>query len=132
MTKEDRTNEIHDYINYLETVYEKFIGNYSAKIIGFGFSQGVATITRWANVTKKRIDHLVLWAGNPGNELLAENRISNIPIQFILGEKDHFITEEAKIHLNEAFKKAGFNYTSIYFDGGHSVDKTVLQSLKFD
>ena len=132
MTKEDRTNEIQDYINYLESVYEKFIKNHSAKIIGFGFSQGVATITRWANATKKRIDHLVLWAGNPGNELLVENRITNIPIQFILGDKDHFITEEAKIHLNKEFKKAGFNFISIHFDGGHSVDKAVLQNLKFD
>ncbi|MBK9635338.1 MAG: dienelactone hydrolase family protein [Bacteroidetes bacterium] len=74
----------------------------------------------------------MLWAGNPGNELLIENRITNIPIQFILGDKDHFITEEAKIHLNKEFKKAGFNFISIHFDGGHSVDKAVLQNLKFD
>lgn len=132
MTKEDRNNEIIDYIHYIDIVYEQFITNQSAKIIAFGFSQGVATITRWANATNKKIDHLVLWAGNPGNELITENRISQLPIQFILGDKDHFISEDAKIHLNKTFEKAGFKYSTIIFEGGHSIDKAVLKNLKFN
>lgn len=65
MTKEDRLDEITDYSNYLTTLYNEFIPQFSndVKIILLGFSQGCATQVRWIMQAFPKFDHLVLWAG---------------------------------------------------------------------
>lgn len=132
MTKEDRENEITDYINYLNTTFEQFIGNHQAKIIAFGFSQGVATITRWADATQHKINHLVLWAGSIGHELFEKNNLSNIPIQYIVGLNDEFITEENRKEISEQLEKNKLNYSVIEYEGKHSIDKQILNHLIFN
>jgi predicted esterase len=67
MTREARAADIADYIEYLEQVNETLLaGAPEASLIGFGFSQGTATITRWAAAAARPVKRLVLWgAGLP-------------------------------------------------------------------
>ena len=70
MTKEDRLNEIKDYINYLNDVYEHFeLNKFSGEINALGFSQGGSTVTRWVNAGNCRIDKLIVYSGEVAPEL---------------------------------------------------------------
>jgi predicted esterase len=78
MTKEDRENDIKDYINFLDEVMDIVkaqVVNSSTKVIAFGFSQGVATVSRWVFNTKgHHPDELVLWAGLFPSDFALENK----------------------------------------------------------
>ena len=55
MTREDRENEIADYVDFLDAVYrESALG--AAHVTALGFSQGVATACRWAAMGNSRVD----------------------------------------------------------------------------
>src|SRR6266550_3439645 len=49
MTREDRLNEIADYVKYLDAVYADVFGGKptAARVRALGFSQGAATASRW-------------------------------------------------------------------------------------
>ncbi|MEX2590902.1 MAG: hypothetical protein WD334_11915, partial [Chitinophagales bacterium] len=68
MTSEDRENEIEDYCNYLQKLYEtikqQYTLNSNCKFILLGFSQGVATLSRWINRMEPDFDILVFYAGS--------------------------------------------------------------------
>ena len=62
MTKEDRLDDIQDYVSYLDQVVSTFIKP-NQRITLFGFSQGVATACRWLADGIIKPDNVVLWAG---------------------------------------------------------------------
>ena len=66
MTTEDRLNDIEDYIQFLDTLYEEVkqsLQNPNVKIHVLGFSQGAATATRWVGNNVSGMDSLILWSG---------------------------------------------------------------------
>ncbi len=63
MTKEDRINEITDYINYLNKLAGEIKNKYDlsqAKFHLLGFSQGVHTAVRWFTKSNFHFDNLIL------------------------------------------------------------------------
>jgi predicted esterase len=62
MTREDREYEIADYVAYLDRVHETIFRQVpaDARVIALGFSQGVATIARWAARTAAAVNALSL------------------------------------------------------------------------
>ena len=79
MTKENRLADIANYLNYLNALYAKEVGDSTLPVTVLGFSQGAATASRWVLDKKIRFDRLILWAGilppdmdfNSGKEILA-------------------------------------------------------------
>ncbi|MEO7647026.1 MAG: phospholipase, partial [Gemmatimonadaceae bacterium] len=66
MTREGRDAEIADQVTYLDLVRERVfdgLAGRGVRFVGFGFSQGTATVCRWAARTATPPDHLVLWGG---------------------------------------------------------------------
>lgn len=65
MTKEERLLDIDNYIKYLDSVAEKVLFNASndVKITLLGFSQGSATVCRWAEKLKFSFEKLILHSG---------------------------------------------------------------------
>src|SRR5438094_10559164 len=66
MTREDRLVEIADYVQYLDAVYQEVFGlldRSQVTVHALGFSQGVATASRWTAMGKARVDRLMLWGG---------------------------------------------------------------------
>jgi predicted esterase len=97
MTTEDRENEINDYILYLDNVYETLISQTSAKIVGFGFSQGAATIARWALQTHNRLNRIVFWGGSIPNDCLNDiPKLNSLHPYLLVGDSDEFITQNEK------------------------------------
>jgi predicted esterase len=129
MTREDRESEMKDYVDYLNKLYDTLVlTGHSSKVVVLGFSQGVATVSRWVYQNKRRIDSLIFYAGEPGNELQNPDCIS----QFTQSRKTLLLGKEDK-YFNEVWAEkykvllSGFEFVS--FDGGHEIKSDLLPSL---
>jgi predicted esterase len=132
MTREDRLDEIADFCNMLQQLYTAYRAKMpNAKLILFGFSQGCATQMRWAMRDFPDFDRMVMWAGAIPDDLNYHQEPgfwTNRPIDFICGDKDHFLTPEMveKHRKLLEFKQLKVNET--WFEGGHEVDREVLKT----
>lgn len=62
MTREDRQNEIKDYVRYLDLLHGEITKAHpGVRTIVVGFSQGGATAARWAQMGRAPIHRLILW-----------------------------------------------------------------------
>ena len=134
MTKEDRTSEIKDYINYLEQLYEQIIPkNCIAEIILLGFSQGSSTVSRWANATEHHFDKLVFYAGEIAPDVIPLQYHSPILASknyYAYGNQDKFIPEamfQQRVKLYDQL-----NLTILPFDGGHDIKLEVIEKILND
>ena len=133
MTKEDRLDEIADYVVFLELLRKK-IGwdkNPSVKVIYLGFSQGVNTLIRWMANVHQRCDHLLLWAGSLPEDMLLEQHQSyfgKISCSYFIGKADPYFNEQQGIDMEQLAIRAGIHTKVQRFDGDHRVDETVLRS----
>lgn len=122
MTTEDRENEINDYILYLDNVYETLISQTSAKIVGFGFSQGAATIARWALQTHNRLNRIVFWGGSIPNDCLNDiPKLNSLHPYLLVGDSDEFITSEGKEEVMKTLDNVGLTFSHIFYKGGHAI-----------
>lgn len=132
MTKEDRLNEIKDYINYLDKLYQQFeFDKYpQIKVTALGFSQGASTVTRWVNTGLNRIDRVIVYAGEVAPELIplsAESGLKHTDNIFICGYSDEYFTPPLVAAMKENYRELKF--TEIEFDGKHIIDTNVLKPL---
>jgi predicted esterase len=130
MTREDRVYEIADYVAYLNTLYDSLpLSAHRAKIVVLGFSQGVATVSRWIYRNRRKVDTLVFYAGEPANELQNPESIASFDKTknyFIYGTQDQFVNE-----LNiQKYKDMLRGFEFISFDGKHEINAEVLRSIK--
>lgn len=130
MTKEDRLNEIKDYLQYLDDLYELFDFEKfpHLHITALGFSQGASTVTRWVNSTIHKIDRLIVYAGEVAPELLPLSETSGLKRTnniFICGKNDEFFTPPLVDKMKQAY--AGLNFTEIEFEGRHEINIQALQ-----
>jgi len=131
MTREDRETDIADYIAYLDRVCTDALGTRDAHIVGLGFSQGTATIARWAAATSRSVRRLVLWGSGlpPDLDPAAAKRLANVRIQLVIGDEDEYATP-ANVALQEkVLRDAGVQADVVSFRGGHRMDAPTLQSL---
>jgi len=134
MTKECREYEIADYCRFFEMILEKFKIPKDTVINVFGFSQGVATATRWLVSSERPIGKCVFWAGNMPDDLLDAGieKISNLDITNVLGDKDeilisfNFDKEAYKNKLNRLLKT---EIKSVSFSGGHEIKPEVFNKV---
>jgi len=134
MTKEDRLNDISDYVNYLDKVYEGVldkVSNKDAVVNLLGFSQGTATACRWLCRGKIKAQNLVLWAGAVPDDLDFDSDsslLSGLKMKIVLGRQDEFITaKHITTHLL-FLREKGIQYEVIEYDGTHKIDlKTLIE-----
>ena len=132
MTKEDRLNEIKDYTNYLDDLYELFdLEKYThLHITALGFSQGASTVTRWVNATEKKFDTLIVYAGEVAPELFPLSETSGLKRTknfFICGTHDEYFTPPLIAQMKAAY--AEMNFTELEFKGRHEIITAVLKPL---
>jgi predicted esterase len=127
MTREDRLHEIDDYVGYLDAVYAT-IAPRTAKVTALGFSQGTATVCRWATLGSSRIDRLILWGGEVPPDLdLKRLRVPSLLL--VYGTRDEFFTPKV-VALNEArLRDHATPYELTSFEGGHVIDEATLRRL---
>ena len=140
MTKEDRLTDIENYLTLLNSLYlhemQPLVAQ-GAKVMVLGFSQGVATLSRWVNQSApplpvENIHKLVLWAGeypadmDPGN--LAPLR--QIPVYVVVGNQDPYFEDEARRNgLKKRYAEAGIKPFEFTFEGGHTMHQHTLQQI---
>jgi predicted esterase len=97
-------------------------------VIVLGFSQGVATVTRWIYKNDRKVDTLILCAGEVANELQNPGSIASFRQEkkyFVCGDKDQFINE-LNIHKVKSLL-TGFEFVA--FEGKHEIKAEVLERL---
>lgn len=139
MTREEREKDIEDYCGYLDRVYEHYIKPLDKKVIvnALGFSQGGATICRWAAHTKFRIDNLIVWGSVIPPDMNWETdvqKLRNLKWHYVAGDQDEFLSDKRRVEQLEILDKNGIRPNSIHYKGRHDIleepllllDKNVL------
>ncbi|MEM0996604.1 MAG: phospholipase [Bacteroidota bacterium] len=133
MTKEDRRNEINDYLNYLDQLYtriRKDIGKDVEKVL-LGFSQGTATAWRWLKQGTLNPDHFINWAGNVPqemNETWAE-RLRGVQLYTAVGTQDKYISPELADLLVDGLRNLAPDLVDLRFPGEHRMDRPTLRKI---
>jgi predicted esterase len=133
MTKEDRQDDIDDYVRWLTQVYKNFVPpSFDGKIILFGFSQGGATACRFIEKSGFPVDYLVLYASTFPEDVVTAGQLSSYirkSMIYVLGDKDEYIDSIEKKRQIELLTSTGFNPVVIEFIGGHDIDESVLSLI---
>lgn len=137
MTKEDRLNEIADYVHYLDMLYGHIVKdklkNKKTKVTVLGFSQGTTTACRWIGNGRVQPDNLVLWAGVFPPDLslnVTDKLFKAIPnIALVYGSQDAFVQETNIDQQKALFGQAGLSFEVISFPGKHEIDSNTLKEL---
>jgi predicted esterase len=134
MTREDREHEIGDYVTYLDRLVETLRPSLvpSVPVYGLGFSQGVATVSRWLTRGKTRFTGMTFWAGTIPADLGQEDlatRVKDLRIALVAGSADEFIANTWIAQEQERLSALGAHCTTYPFHGGHRLDRTILAQL---
>ena len=135
MTREDRLNEIDDYLYYLNTLYHTLISeaDESRLQIGLlGFSQGTATVCRWIAGGKFSVDKLILWAGlfPPDlQEFPNWERLKTIESILVYGDQDPYVKGEEVANYVAQLKQTGLSPRIVRFEGKHEVVREVIRQV---
>ncbi len=137
MTREDRLDEIADYILFLESLRSKlgWDKNQDIKVIYLGFSQGVATLIRWLATIKPRVDHLIMWAGTIPDDLFYENLRSyfeKIDAHFFLGDQDEYVKQINIPGAMSLIEQSGIHAEIHNYQGNHRIDGEILNRFYSD
>ncbi len=133
MTREDRQNEIRDYVRYLDLLHDEVATKHPrARTVVVGFSQGGATAARWAQLGRSRIARLILWGATvpPDADLaLGPAAFRGARLTFVLGRRDHYVDAAGLDAERRRLTAAGVNFEVVEYDGGHSIKRAVLLDL---
>jgi predicted esterase len=135
MTREDRDEEIDDYVRYLEALRGHVlapIGWLNVPVRLLGFSQGVATAARWVARTAWRPAELILWGGLVPAELVNgdPHRLpAEVPVVMVAGEKDDTVDPVKLKAQAKALSTRGISCRELSFAGGHRLNSEVLVRL---
>lgn len=133
MTREDRLDDIKDYVNLLDGILDLELKDFKGKVILFGFSQGVATVSRWYMMGKIRPDCFIMWAGvfPPDLPMEKEKWIFNDSRNFVvIGEQDEFFPEERRKQIITEIEEKGIKFDLLTFKGKHVIFPETLLELK--
>lgn len=135
MTREDRAKDIADYVDYLDIVagtFRRELGDRPMRIVALGFSQGVATVCRWAALGKNQVHRLILWAGPLAQDLPTDrgkDLYKGAAITIVAGRQDPAVPLAAVEREHAAMAGRGLSAHLVLFDGGHSLNSDVLRQL---
>ncbi len=135
MTKEDRLTDIENYLQFLSSVLnqvKKQVKN-KVKITLFGFSQGAATISRFATQTEVEFERLILWAGIFPPDLpplQAPERLKGKDIYWVYGEEDPYLSAGVMEEQQGIADQLKVKPEVISFNGAHELNDQVLLKFK--
>lgn len=136
MTREDRENEIRDYVAYLDrlaaVVSAGLPGGADPGVTVLGFSQGVATASRWATYGAIRPERLILWGDYLPPDLdmpRAAEALADVDLVFVRGSGDRTLREDLAAEEAARIERAGIAHRRVAYEGGHEIDAPTLRAL---
>ncbi|MEQ8580786.1 MAG: alpha/beta hydrolase [Marinoscillum sp.] len=134
MTSEDRLTEIANQKVYIDAVIAAHQIDWADKrLVYFGFSQGVATMCRYAAHARLPFDQMILWAGMFPPELANKdydflNR--KISVKYFTGSRDPFYETGMKEgQVSKVRAVLGVDAEVRTFDGVHEVRADLINAL---
>ena len=132
MTKEDRLTEIDNQYAYIDAILNQFDLS-DKQFIYFGFSQGTATMGRYAAYAKRTFDQMIIWAGtfppdtNPADWHYLSGQEG---IHYYTSKEDIYFKDEFIPQQNEVVKTAlGKTPQLHWYKGGHKVIPEIVNDL---
>jgi predicted esterase len=138
MTREDRENDIADYVDYLDTLYAEIfsvVRREEVSVTVVGFSQGGTTAYRWLTRGTAHVDRLVMWGSTlPPEADLAEAAkfFRGTRLTIVYGKRDQFAEEGMIANYETSLQEKDVPYEMVTFDGGHRLDRATLRALTGD
>lgn len=134
MTSHERELAIENNHRYLDQLLEQILSRfeYPPIVNVFGFSQGVATATRWASRWTGNVNEFILWAGGFAHDLeldLSKKKFEKTALTSVLGDQDEFVTPENLQKQRDLINSLGKEVKKISFSGGHIIDSEVLKCI---
>ena len=134
MTREDREREITDYVDYLDAVAEAVVAETpgNIRITGLGFSQGAATVCRWAALGRTKLARVVVWAGTLPQDLPAGNGAAlfrGAELVLVGGRKDKLATPEALERDKTWLTERSIPARLLWHEGGHVLSSSLLREI---
>lgn len=133
MTREDRHSEIRDYVRYLDRLAAHVGGlTGDVPVTVLGFSQGVATATRWSTHGSILPARLILWGDFSPPDLdlaLASRRLEAVDVVMVRGAEDPALSPRLAQQEIDRLESAGIAYRTIRYSGGHDIDAKTLSDL---
>ena len=143
MTREIREADIGDIQRQLDDTLVAACAAHGAdpaavRLVGFGFSQGTATVTRWlahsplVAARARRADALVLWGGALPHDLdLAAHRgwLADARPLLVAGDADGYATPARVMEQEARLRDAGIPHATRGFAGGHKIQDRLLAEI---
>ena len=135
MTKEDRENEIDDYVGFLNYVYNTVltkVNNENLEIIILGFSQGCHTAVRWLEKSELAVSKLVLCSGSFPEDINFYNNLEywkSLNIHSMVGSSDRLVDHKKLSDQIRRLNSIDIEVDQYKFEGGHKLEPKLLQNI---
>lgn len=134
MTREEREHEIGDYVAYLDAVAREVLDGLGTEpgITVLGFSQGVATASRWVTYGKVRPRRVILWGDYLPPDLDMERASATLgraELVVVRGTRDRSLSARLEADEAERMEAVGLAARTVTYRGGHDVDEPTLRAL---
>jgi predicted esterase len=134
MTKRDRLEEIKDFSNYLQKLYDKFVQQLSEQCTKtiLAFSQGGTTMYRWLHAKKTEADFLIpysCWIPEDIDLKESATQLNKLKTFYTYGLQDQFLSEETISKVKDVVNKNELEIEFHPHQGDHRVSKKQLKFL---
>ncbi len=134
MTSGDRLDEIADFSNYMQRIYQLYIPQLSEKVSInlLGFSQGCATQVRWILREYPHFHNLIIWSGSIPEDIPYHEKKGyweHKQLYFVYGTADPFLNKKQLAWCYKVIEEKQLNFSTYTFEGEHLVDKTALKAF---
>lgn len=135
MTREDRQNEINDYLNYLEQILLHLKNKYdlnSAKSNLLGFSQGVHTAVRLFISTNSYFNNLILCSSDfpqDADFVRLKEKLLKSMMYYLTGNNDKIISLVSFEKSKKLLQDNSIEFEEIVFNGAHKIDENSLNLI---
>lgn len=133
MTREDRDAEIADHVEYLDLLADALApAGRRVPIVALGFSQGVATVARWAVRGRTHPERVILWGGTVPTDLgerAGAPPFGATSVTLVAGERDQLVSPALLERSRAALAERGADVRLETHAGGHALNSDLLRRL---
>ncbi len=127
MTREDRDNEIADYVAYLDALARELTTSSTPaarRRVVLGFSQGAHTASRWVVLGRTNVHELVLWGAGLATDLTREALAAGLEavrVTFVRGARDEFRHRREEGAQEALLGDLGVSFRVLVHPGEHEI-----------
>lgn len=127
MTREDRDNEIADYVAYLDALARELATSAAPAVrrrVVLGFSQGAHTASRWVVLGHTNVHELLLWGAGLATDLTRDALaagLEGVHVTFVRGARDKFRDRREEEAQEAILNELGVSFRVLVHPGEHEI-----------